>query len=47
MDNNKIFLDGKEVTVEQLNEAKNNNAVRIVEEKGKPGVWKTLKKIKG
>ena len=41
----KITLDGKEVTAQQLQEAKENQATRIVEEA--PGVYKTLKKIKG
>ena len=40
-----ITLDGKPVTVEQLNEAKSNNAIRIVEDKEKPGNFRTLKKM--
>lgn len=43
----KIKLDGKEVTVQQLEEAKANQAVKIIEDKKNPGCFKTLKKIKG
>ena len=41
----KITLDGKEVTQQQLQEAKENQGVKIIE--SAPGVYKTLKKIKG
>jgi hypothetical protein len=40
----KIILDGKEVTAQQLQEAKNNKSVRIVEDK-KTGEYKTLTKL--
>lgn len=43
MDN--MTLDGRPVTPEQLNEAKANPNVRVVE--SAPGVYKTLKRIQG
>lgn len=42
-----ILLDGKEVTVEQLEEAKKNTAVRIIEDKDNPGQYRTLTKMQG
>ena len=47
VENIKITLDGKEITQEQLNEAKNNTAVKIVEDKNNKGVYRTLKKMHG
>lgn len=44
MDEN-ITLDGKPVTIEQLNEAKENKSVRIVEDKDHPGQYHTLKHL--
>jgi len=43
----KIYLDGKEVTIEELEEAKANPAVRIVEDKNNPGHYTILKRLKG
>lgn len=46
MDNEpKVMLDGKPVTPQQLNEARANPNVRIVEDS--PGVYKTLKRLQG
>jgi len=42
---NEITLDGVPVSVQQLNEAKSNPTVRIVEDS--PGVFKTLKRLQG
>lgn len=39
---NEIFLDDKPVTIEELNEARNNPNVRIVEDKNNPGHYKSL-----
>lgn len=41
-----ITLDGKPVTLEELNEAKKNTAVRIIEDKENPGSYKTLQHLK-
>lgn len=46
-DDKKLILDGKEVTQQQLQEAQNNPAVRIVEDKKNPGQYKTLTKMRG
>ena len=40
-----ITLDGKVVTLEQLEEAKSNKSVRIIEGKNKPGSYRTLKRM--
>lgn len=40
-----ITLDGKVVTLEQLEEAKSDKSVRIIEDKDKPGSYRTLKRI--
>lgn len=42
-----ITLDGQVVTLEQLEEAKENKSVRIVEDKNKPGAYRTLTKMNG
>ena len=42
-----ITLDGKVVTLEQLEEAKENKSVRIVEDKNKPGAYRTLTRMNG
>ena len=42
---NKIILDGQEVTKDQLSEALENKATRIVEKND--GSFITLKKLKG
>ena len=42
----KLTLDGKLVTLEELNEAKKNTAVRIIEDKENPGSYKTLQHFK-
>ena len=38
-------LDGKVITLEQLEEAKANKAIRIIEDKNKPGSYRTLKRM--
>lgn len=43
----KFYLDGKEVTLQELEEAKNNTAVKIVEDKNNPGHYKTLVRMQG
>ncbi len=43
--NIKITLDGKVITLEQLEEAKSNKAIRIIEDKNKPGSYRTLKRM--
>lgn len=43
----KIYLDGVEVTLEQLEEAKRKPSVRIVEDKDNPGHYKTLTRMNG
>lgn len=43
----KIYLNGKEITIEELEEAKSNPAIRIVEDKDNPGHYKTLERIRG
>lgn len=43
----KILLDGQEVTEQQLQEAKENQGTRIVEDKKTPGAYKTLTKMRG
>lgn len=45
-ENKQITLDGKPVTLEELNEAKKNTAVRIIEDKDNPGSYKTLQHLK-
>jgi hypothetical protein len=40
-----ITLDGKAITLEQLEEAKSNKSVRIIEDKNKPGTYRTLKRM--
>lgn len=40
-----VTLDGKTITLEQLEEAKQNKSVRIIEDKNNPGSYKTLKKM--
>jgi hypothetical protein len=40
-----ITLDGKVVTLEQLEEAKSDKSVRIIEDKDKPGSYRTLKRM--
>lgn len=40
-----ITLDGQPVTLSQLEEAKKNSAVRIIEDKSKPGAYKTLTRM--
>lgn len=40
-----ITLDGKIVTLEQLEEAKSDKSVRIIEDKDKPGSYRTLKRM--
>lgn len=40
-----ITLDGKEVTLEQLEEAKSNKSVRIIEDKKNPGCYRTLTRM--
>jgi len=39
----KIILDGKEISEEQLKEAMNNKQVKVIEES--KGVYKTLQKL--
>lgn len=41
----KYTLDGREVTLMELNEAKNKPGVKIVE--SAPGVFKTLQRLNG
>ena len=43
----KIYLDGVEVTLEQLEEARKNHSVRIVEDKNNHGHYKTLTRMNG
>lgn len=43
----KIYLDGVEVTLEQIEEAKKNPSIRIVEDKNNPGHYKTLTRMNG
>ena len=45
MEQVKIKLDEKEVTPQELEQAKSDGSVRIVETA--PGVYKTVKKLKG
>jgi len=42
---NKVILDGKEVTREQLSEAQSNKSIRITETSD--GTYKTLTKLHG
>lgn len=42
-----VVLDGKEVTQEQLQEAKSKPSVKIIEDKKNPGQYKTLKRMNG
>ena len=44
---NKVKLDGVDITQQQLEEKKQNQAVRIVEDKNNPGTFKTLKHLRG
>lgn len=44
---NKLYLDGQEVTAQQLQEAQNNPAKRIVEDKDNPGHYRTLTRMQG
>ena len=41
----KVILDGVEVSLGQLNEARSRKDARVVEES--PGVYKTLKRLQG
>jgi hypothetical protein len=41
-----IKLDDKEITLEQLEEAKKNQSIRIVEDTKNPGQYKTLKHLR-
>lgn len=47
MSDEKITLDGKEVTKEQLQEAQQNPSVRIIEDKNNKGEFRTLKRERG
>lgn len=40
-----ITLDGKKITLEQLEEAKTDKSVRIIEDKNQPGSYRTLKRM--
>ena len=40
-----ITLDGSIVSLEQLDEARKNKAVRIIEDKNTPGCYRTLKRM--
>jgi len=42
-----VQLDGKDITLQELEEAKKNSSIRIVEDKEKPGNFKTLKHLRG
>lgn len=44
---NKIYLDGNEITIAQLQEAQNDPAKRIVEDKNNPGHYRTLTRMQG
>jgi len=39
-------LDGQQVSVQQLNEARDNKATRIVEDANKQGEFKTLHRLR-
>jgi|LAHS01.1.fsa_nt_gb hypothetical protein len=42
-----VTLDGNAVTAAQLNEERNKESVRIIEDKNNPGAFRTLHKING
>lgn len=46
-ENKKIFLDEKEITIDQLQEARRDPAKRIVEDNGNPGHYRTLTRMQG
>jgi hypothetical protein len=42
-----VVLDNKPITANEFEEAKQNQAVRIIEDKNSPGHYKTLQKLHG